>query len=256
MVISKTGTSTNSISGFFIGATTQYALAVGMFDVSPGKYQSENLSMLGGLGFGGYWPAKIWNSMAVATFEQQPQVFTTSPDTTGQQAWNMMGTVPKAAKKTCTQNGGKHGHNNQNCTTQNGGSNNNGNSTPTPTVTCDPNSDPNCTQNSDGTVSCDPNSDPNCRTVTTTPTQQVTCDPNVDHSCTQNSDGTFTCNPSNDPDCTVVSSTSGSGAIVSATPLVTASGTAAGGVLLLPGSALLTGVTRRRRRKKRARKAE
>ena len=254
MVISKTGTSTNSISGFFIGATTQYALAVGMFDVSPGKYQSDNLSMLGGLGFGGYWPAKIWNSMAEATFEQQPQLFTTTPDTTGQQAWNMMGTVPKAAKKACTQNqgGGRH-HNNQNCTTQNNGSN--GNSTPTPTVTCDPNSDPNCTVNSDGSVTCDPNSDPNCTTVTT-PTETVTCDPNVDHSCTQNSDGTFTCDPTNDPDCTVVSSTSGSGASVSATPIVTASGTAAGGVLVLPGSALLTGVTRRRKRKNRARKAE
>ena len=130
-----------------------------------------------------------------------------------------------------------------------------GNSTPTTTVTCDPNSDPNCTQNSDGTVTCDPNSDPNCQTVTT-PTGTVTCDPNVDHSCTQNSDGTFTCDPSTDPDCTVVSATSGSGNVVSATPIVTASGTAAGGALLLPGSALLTGVTRRRKRKNRARKAE
>ena len=102
MVISKTGTATSSVSGFFIGATTQYALAVGMFTVDPSKVATENLSMLGGQGFGGYWPAKIWNTFATAEFSQQPQVFSTTPDTQGQQAWNLLGTVPKSAKKTCT----------------------------------------------------------------------------------------------------------------------------------------------------------
>jgi membrane peptidoglycan carboxypeptidase len=265
MVISKTGTTTSSKSGFFIGATTQYSLVVAMFVNNPNSPANvnNNLALLGGGGFGGYWPAKIWNSVAEATFNQSPTLFSTSPDTAGQSTWNLMGPVPKAAKKACNQNqgGGHHGFNNQqqgqNCTTQTGGSdNNNGQNSPTPTVTCDPNSDPNCTVNSDGSVSCDPTTDSQCQTVSATPTEQVTCDPNVDHSCTVNSDGTVSCDPTADPDCTVVGAATGSGNSVSATPLVTTNGAAADAVLLLPGSALLTGVTRRRKRKKRAHKAE
>ncbi len=59
---------------------------------------TQNLSELGGGGFGGFWPAKIWNTFAQAEFSPTPQLFPTSPDFTGQQAWNLLGTVPKARR--------------------------------------------------------------------------------------------------------------------------------------------------------------
>ena len=267
-VIGKTGTTTNSKEGFFIGATTQYSLVVGMF--TPSTSDPHSLEALGGGGFGGYWPAKIWNSFAEADFSSAPQTFPTTPSGMGQ-AWDMVGKAPQAAKK-CTQQqdqifgGGKHNKNqnqSQNCPTSN--QNNNGsdtggqNGTPNVTVTCDPNSDPNCTLNSDGSVTCDPNSDPNCQTVSTpsgTPTAAVTCDPNVDHSCTVNSDGSLTCDPTADPDCTVVNSNAATTG-VAATPVVpTATGTLGGMALLLPGTLLLARESRRRKRKSRDRKAE
>jgi membrane peptidoglycan carboxypeptidase len=230
-VIGKTGTTTSSKSGFFIGSTTQYTLVVGMFTANP--QSSDNLAELGGGGFGGYWPAKIWNSFADAEFSQTPQLFPTNPAFYGT-AWNLLGSVPKAAA----------------AASGNGEISN-------PTVTCDPNADPNCTVNPDGSVTCDPNTDPQCTVVSASPTEQVTCDPSVDHSCTVNPDGSVTCDPNTDPDCTVVSgNNNGAGDAVSATPIVTANGAAAGGVLVLPGSVLLTRVTRRRKRKSRARKAE
>jgi len=249
-VIGKTGTTTDSKSGFFIGATTQYSLVIGMFTKTPSAPQ--NLGELGGGGFGGYWPAKIWNSFAEAQFSSTPQTFPTNPSGMGT-AWDMVGKAPQT-KATCSKNG--HGHKNggnacQNQNqNQNGNNGNNGNNGPNPTVTCDPNNDPNCTLNSDGTVSCDPNTDPNCQTVSTpsgTPTATVTCDPNVDHSCQVNSDGTVTCDPNADPDCTTVS-TSGVSNSVSATPVVSATGALGGMALLLPGTMLLTRVSRRRSR--------
>jgi len=269
-VIGKTGTTTGSKEGFFIGATTQYSLVVGMF--TPSTNDPHSLEALGGGGFGGYWPAKIWNSMAESQFSSTPQTFPTNPSGMGT-AWDMLGKVPQAAKK-CNQQqnqffgGGKHNKNSQNqaqnCPTsnqQNSGSNTggqNGGSTPSPTVTCDPNSDPNCTLNSDGTVTCDPNTDPNCQTVQNpsgTPTASVTCDPNVDHSCTVNSDGTVTCDPTADPDCTIVG-TNGVSNGAAATPAVSATGTLGGMALLLPGTLLVTRVSRRRKRRNRERKAE
>ena len=89
-VIGKTGTTASANSGFFLGATTQYALVVGMFTSSPGLSSSESLSVLGGGGFGSYWPAKIWNTFAAAEFAKTPMLFPTNPSTAGQ-AWNQVG---------------------------------------------------------------------------------------------------------------------------------------------------------------------
>src|SRR6185437_11164077 len=256
-VIGKTGTTTDSKSGFFIGATTQYSLVVGMFVNDPNSKANKNnsLEMLGGGGFGGYWPAKIWNSLAESQFSSSPQTFSTNPSGMGS-AWDMLGKVPKA-KPVCSKN--FHGHKiaigGKGCPNpnqdQNGDNGNNGNNGANPTVTCDPNNDPNCQQNPDGTVSCDPNSDPNCQTVPTQgdPTATVTCDPNVDKSCQVNGDGTVTCDPNADPDCTTVG-TNNSANSFSATPTVpTATDTVGGMALLLPGTLLLTRVTRRRKRR-------
>jgi hypothetical protein len=226
-----------------------------MFTVNPSA--KDDLSELGGGGFGGYWPAKIWNSFAQAQFSSSPQTFPTNPSGMGT-AWDMLGNVPKS-KPVCSKN--VHGHKvsiggkgcpdpNQNQNGDNGNGNGNGDNGANPTVTCDPNNDPNCQLNSDGTVSCDPNSDPNCQTVqnpSNTPTASVTCDPNVDKSCQVNSDGTVTCDPNSDPDCTTVS-TNGVSNSVSATPVVSATGALGGMALLLPGTMLLTRVSRRRSR--------
>jgi membrane peptidoglycan carboxypeptidase len=255
MVISKTGTSTGSVSGFFIGATTQYALAVGMFDVDPAKSATENLSMLGGQGFGGYWPAKIWNTFAQAEFAQSPQLFTTSPDVTGQQAWNLLGPVPKAQPSVkCTVNGRRVKVNAKTCPTPP--------PNPTPTATCQYQGDPTC-----GPGGFQP-----------TPTPSTTC--SYDSSDGQFDDcsgGGATATPTPTPTCSYDSSDgqfddcsgtgnggggggNGGGALggigANAAAGTMSDGAIAAGVLLLPGTALLTAASRRRRRKKRAGKAE
>jgi membrane peptidoglycan carboxypeptidase len=84
-VISKTGTTVSAHSGFFLGATSQYALVVGIFSekVQP---LSDSLSVLGG-GSSAYWPAKIWNTFAAAKFDAAAAPFPTNPAFSGQ-AWN------------------------------------------------------------------------------------------------------------------------------------------------------------------------
>ena len=108
MVIGKTGTTTGSNSGFFIGSTSQYTLVVGMFTKDQsGKNTADNLSVLGGGGFGGYWPAKIWNSFAESNFSSDPAPFSTNPAFSGQ-AWNLVGKVTKPKPTVnCTVNGKK-----------------------------------------------------------------------------------------------------------------------------------------------------
>lgn len=205
-VIGKTGTTTNSKQGFFIGATTQYSLVVGMF--TPSTSDPHSLEALGGGGFGGYWPAKIWNSFAEAQFSSSPQTFPTNPSGMGT-AWDMLGNVPKAAPKKCDQQqnqfsgGGKHRRNQnqaQNCPTPNPQQSNvsgtgGQNGTPTPTATCDPNSNPNCQ---------------------TTPT----------------------------PSATPTVTTSG----IRPTPVVSTTGALGGMALLLPGTLLTRRTRRRKRR--------
>jgi membrane peptidoglycan carboxypeptidase len=253
MVISKTGTTTSSQSGFFIGATTQYALAVGMFTVDPSKSATENLSLLGGQGFGGYWPAKIWNALATTEFSQSPQLFTTSPDVTGQTAWNLLGPVPKAPKKTtCTNNGGGHGHKNQgqNCP--------NPNPNPTPTATCQYQGDPTC-----GPGGFQPTPTPSCSydpsdgqfdncsggggTATATPTPSPTC--SFDQSDGQNDDCGGNGNGGGGG--------GGVGGFSTNAPAAATTGHGvAGGVLVLPGTLAWVAATRRRRCERRAHKAE
>ena len=232
MVISKTGTATNSVSGFFIGATTQYALAVGMFTVDPSKVATENLSMLGGQGFGGYWPAKIWNTFASAEFSQQPQLFSTTPDTQGQQAWNLLGKVPAKPSITCVVNGQKVKVNAKTCPTQT------------------QNQNPTCTQDQNGNITCDDGA-----TCTQDQNGNITCDDGS--TCTQDQNGNLTCtggngngnngNNGNGTNGNGGNGGGGNGQAVSSTNIQ--AGVAVGGGLMgLPGSLLLTSMSRRRRR--------
>jgi len=261
MVIGKTGTTTDSKSGFFIGATTQYSLVIGMFVNNPNSKANANnsLEMLGGGGFGGYWPAKIWNSFAEAQFSPAAQAFPTNPTGAGT-AWDMLGKVPKA-KPVCSKN--VHGHKisvagkgcpnptpQQNCQQDSFGNQDCNGNNPNPGNTCDPNNDPNCFgQNPNPTSTCDPNNDPNCFGQNPTPTS--TCDPNNDPNCFgQNptptdtggggGNGGFSGNTTNTPTATTAQA-----------------GVAVGsGLMILPASLVWTTVSRRQRRKKRAGRAE
>ena len=98
-IIGKTGTTTNSHAGFFIGAIPQYSLVVGMFTESQAANSPESLAVLTGGGFGGYWPAKIWNTFAQAEFASLPVQNFENPVFSGDK-WNQIGKIPK--KTSCT----------------------------------------------------------------------------------------------------------------------------------------------------------
>jgi serine/threonine protein kinase len=74
-------------AGSFLGATTQYALAVAMFTSAQDSGSADSLAALGGGGYGGYWPSKIWNTFAEAEFSQRPSPFATKPAFSGAD-WN------------------------------------------------------------------------------------------------------------------------------------------------------------------------
>ena len=93
-IIAKTGTTSGSTAGFFIGAIPQYSLVVGMFVANPAN-TSESLVPLTGGGFGGYWPAKIWNTFAQAEFANLPQQTFQNPVFSGAN-WNQVGKQPTA----------------------------------------------------------------------------------------------------------------------------------------------------------------
>jgi membrane peptidoglycan carboxypeptidase len=264
MVIGKTGTTTGSKEGFFIGATTQYSLVVGMF--TPSTSDPHSLEALGGGGFGGYWPAKIWNSFAETEFSPAAQAFPTTPSGEGT-PWNMLGTVPKA-KPVCSKK--VHGHkvavagkgcpnpSQQNCQQDTFGNqtcNGNGNGN---NQQCQNQNDPNCSGNPTPTSTCDPNNDPNC---SGNPTPTSTCDPNNDPNCSGNPTPTSTCDPNNDPNCSGGGGGGGGGGGRNNSNSVTAPDPQAGlavggGLLILPGSFVWTVVSRRRRRGKHAGTAE
>jgi membrane peptidoglycan carboxypeptidase len=67
-VIAKTGTTSSNRTAYFIGAVPQAALTVGIWTANQGDVNNpQTLANLGGTvsgGFGGYWPARIWNTFA------------------------------------------------------------------------------------------------------------------------------------------------------------------------------------------------
>jgi membrane peptidoglycan carboxypeptidase len=177
-VIGKTGTTTSNHSGFFIGATPKFAMAVGMFTASSSN-SSQNLGTLDSSNAANIYPTMIWNAFANAEYPDTNQGNFQTLDTTGTTAWNMLGTLPKASPKPKTsqspstkkcKNGGGGvfgiGGNNGNCTT-----------TPTPSVqptTGGPGTQP--TVQPTATSTCTGGLFPSCSTPsqpanTSTPTQ-------------------------------------------------------------------------------------
>jgi membrane peptidoglycan carboxypeptidase len=92
--IAKTGTTDNAQDAFFIGAIPQYSLAVGMFtndqqqlpnpvqtlNVLPADHQSTG-------GYGGAWPATIWNLYMTNEFSHLQVEPLLTPDFTGFTKW-------------------------------------------------------------------------------------------------------------------------------------------------------------------------
>jgi membrane peptidoglycan carboxypeptidase len=260
-IIAKTGTTTNSHAGFFIGAIPQYSLVVGMFTQSQAADSTESLVPLTGGGFGGYWPARIWNTFAQAEFANLPQQYFQNPTFTGA-AWNQIGKLPKPTIS-CWQNGKKVKVQAKSCPT------------PNPTVSCgwdqqdgqmdlcatcsfdqsdgqmDNCTNPTPTQNgctfdqSDGqfdicngtpspSATCQFQGDPTCATDTATPSPSSTCT-----------------NPA-DPACQA------SGVASNGTSAPTVTGTKAGlavggGLAVLPGAGSVLWATASRRRRRRRR---
>jgi membrane peptidoglycan carboxypeptidase len=250
-VIGKTGTTSSSHSGFFIGSTTQYTLVVGMFTSSQDTNSNDNLAELGGGGFGGYWPAKIWNTFAESQFSSSPTLFQTSPTFTGT-AWNLLGKVSKPKPTvTCTVNGKKQKISGKTCPT------------PTPTPTCTSyqqylQDGGQCmSASATPTASCTDGFQNGQYTGCTAPTPTATCSydtqtgqndicstptPTASSTCSYNpADGQYDiCN----------------GTGTNATSNAAVGGFAFGGGLLLPGAAAGGGLARRRRRRRRDRAAE
>ena len=96
-ILGKTGTTTNSKSAFFIGAIPQYSLAVGMFTEQQNP-NPQNLTMLGGGGFGGYWPAEIWHTFMSDEFGNLSVQQFLNPIFTGEK-WDQVGKVPAKKKR-------------------------------------------------------------------------------------------------------------------------------------------------------------
>ena len=106
-IIAKTGTTSSYHAGFFIGAIPQYSLVVGMFTKSQAVNSPESLQVLTGGGFGGYWPAKIWNTFAQAEFANLPQQTFQSATVSGA-AWNQVGKITPPEISCWGDDGKKH----------------------------------------------------------------------------------------------------------------------------------------------------
>lgn len=239
-IIAKTGTTSGSTAGFFIGAIPQYSLVVGMFVANPAN-TSESLVPLTGGGFGGYWPAKIWNTFAQAKFANLPQETFQDPVFTGA-TWNQVPEQPKPTSM-CWHNGRKIKMQVKTC------------ATPDPQVSCG--FDQQTGQNDlCSTCSFNPANGQfdNCtnpvQTQNGSPSASASCQPG-DPTCTSATPSpSSTCQNPADPAC-LASGIAGNG-LSTPSPSGTQSGLAVGGLGALPGagSALWAMASRRRRRRR------
>jgi membrane peptidoglycan carboxypeptidase len=205
-MVSKTGTTSAEHNGFYVGAIPQLAMVV---TIDTDTNSPHSLLELGGPGTGGFWPAKIWNSFMTVEANNMAVEQLPTPQFTGS-AWDQMDTPLPTVCKTKQNQGGKHGNKfqqqtAQNCptpnatstngastnnngsnnnpfgnnnngqpgNTNNGSTTNNGTPTPTQTVSCDPTTDVDCTDNN-GILSCQVGVDNSCTAVTPTSTATPT----------------------------------------------------------------------------------
>ncbi|HEY0935041.1 MAG TPA: penicillin-binding transpeptidase domain-containing protein, partial [Trebonia sp.] len=257
-IIAKTGTTSNSRAGFFIGAIPQYSLVVGMFTASQSDKSTQSITPLGGGGFGGARPAETWNIFARAEFAGLPSETFQNPVFTGAK-WNQIGKLPKPKPTVnCVINGKKVKVKGKTCPTPK--------PTPTPTPSCstDQNGNyvcggrgatpsPGCTYEQNGQYQC---STPN---PTATPSPSCTYDQNGQYqcstpnptatpspTCTYDQNGQPSCGPQGGP---ATQAAPASQAAPGAQASLAVSGAA---TVLLPGSLLRTTGRRRRRNRRRS----
>jgi membrane peptidoglycan carboxypeptidase len=232
-IIGKTGTTTNSHSGFFLGAIPQYSLVVGMFTESQNPDSPQSLIPLGGGGFGGARPAGIWNTIALAEFNDLPVETFQTPVFTGEK-WNQVGNLPKkkkAKKKT-------------HCSSQAHGRHASPASPPSPCVSPTPTALPTTASPSPSqSLTASPTPSPTA-TPTGTPTATATATPSPSTTATATPTSTAT----------LAAGGLGGGGHGGGARAATGAqaGLAVGGVLaVLPGSLLWTTMAARRRRRRR-----
>jgi membrane peptidoglycan carboxypeptidase len=157
-VVGKTGTTQTAQSAWFIGAIPQYSLAVTLYtneQNSTGTGETLNtLPAIGGYntgGYGGGWPATIWDTFMTQEFANLPIQQLPTPDYAGFSKWVQVAAVPVQPKPhpttTC-----KPGHSIFPC-----------NPSPNPTHTCNPFGGQPCTSTSPGpnpSPSCNPDTEP------------------------------------------------------------------------------------------------
>jgi membrane peptidoglycan carboxypeptidase len=144
-VIAKTGTLGNgdfASEAWFNGSIPQYSLSVALFTDS----QKQNIDGLGGIagGFGGTWPAKIWDTFMTTQFASLPVAQLPTPDYTGFSKWNQVGNLPKKHKKHPHPHPSHNPHPNPSCTPSPGTScpPSGGSPTPPPPSSAPPSSPP------------------------------------------------------------------------------------------------------------------
>ncbi len=255
-IIAKTGTTSSYHAGFFIGAIPQYSLVVGMFTKSQDVNSPESLQPLTGGGYGGYWPAKIWNTFAQAEFASLPQETFQSATFTGA-AWNQVGKITQP-KISCWVNGQQVKLAVKSCPT------------PAPQVSCgyDQQTGQNdlcttCVYNqSDGQfdncgapTQCSYNqADGQFDQCGNSPSPSATCQYQGDPTCNGNTPSpSTTCQNPGDPAC-ASASTNGTGTSIPSASSTQNGLAVGGGLTALPGagSALWAAKYRRRRRRRRA----
>ena len=249
-IIGKTGTTSGALR-LRLGAIPQYAMVVGMFANAPNTANvNDSLAALGGGGFGGYWPAKIWNTFFQAEFASLPAENFQSPQFSGN-LWNMIGKLPKAKPKKkptkCNpQQGGGNG--NGNGKGNGGGGHGHGNQLQLPAIavgcgTTSPTPTP--TPTPTNTASGNPTSTP-----TGLPTTTVTPTPTTSGSSTPTSTASATPTPTASTTHTGFPFAAADSAATTESGVK--AGLAVGGVLVtvLPGSLLWTSAARRRRRRR------
>jgi membrane peptidoglycan carboxypeptidase len=150
-IIAKTGTTNNDRAAFFIGSVPQYSLAVGMFTQNQSDNTTQTLDVLPTLanqqagGYGGDWPATIWDEFMTNEYAQLPVAALPTPDYNGFTQWVQVMPQPKP-KKTRQPNPGQscgprhHGPFGQPCPGQTPNPNPTSSCTPVPGLPCVPTS--------------------------------------------------------------------------------------------------------------------
>jgi membrane peptidoglycan carboxypeptidase len=105
-VIGKTGTTQTAQDAWFLGAVPQYAMSVALFTYDQNSAGSQTLDVLPDLpgnatgGYGGAWPAKIWDTFMLNEFSDTTPTALPTPDYTGFVQWNQVGGAPASTSPT------------------------------------------------------------------------------------------------------------------------------------------------------------